>query len=224
MDMTFATLRKVASAAAAASPLAAPADLEHAKAIATFDDEVFALALLPDIRECTDSAAYRREAMACLAKAPAMIKDLRRESESLARSKPGPWGVEASVGPHFLALRDAAHTAEAARRLQRVLGRARREAADQALAAVDKGCQLQHWNHPTGSHTLHYVQRRESARAGGSSDRVGPPAHLDLLTDYIAAAAAARVAGNDLFRKQKYPEVWPGIKPSGRWLHVSPTG
>jgi hypothetical protein len=48
-------------------------------------------------------------------------------------------------------------------------------------------------------------------------DRVEPPAHLDLLKDQIAAAAAARVAGNDLFREQKYPEVGPSIKHTSVW-------
>ena len=75
----------------------------------------------------------------------------------------------------------------------------------------DAGCQLWHWNHPTDPHKLHCVKRRESAGAGGSSDRVELPARMDLLEDQIAAAAAARVAGNDLFREQKYPEVWLDI-------------
>jgi hypothetical protein len=52
---------------------------------------------------------------------------------------------------------------------------------------------------------------------------VEPPAHLDLLTDQIAAAATARVAGNDLFRKQKYPEVWPSTKPGDRRLSHFPS-
>jgi len=72
-----------------------------------------------------------------------------------------------------------------------------------------KDCQRQHWNSPVDPHSLHCVPRRESAGAGGSSDRVVPPAHLVSLEDQIAAAAAARVAGNDLFREQKYPEVGP---------------
>ena len=77
----------------------------------------------------------------------------------------------------------------------------------------DGTCQLWHWNHPTDPHKLHCVQRRESAGAGGSSDRggfFGP--HLVLLTDQIAAAAAARMAGDDLFRERKYPEERPGVK------------
>jgi len=78
----------------------------------------------------------------------------------------------------------------------------------------DKQCQWIHWKCPTDSHQLHCVPRRELAGAGGSSDRVEPPAHLDLLEDKLATAAAARVAGNDLFREQKYPEVWPGIEHS----------
>ena len=75
----------------------------------------------------------------------------------------------------------------------------------------DKECQLEHWNHPTDPHRLHCVKRRESAGAEGSMDRVEPPAHLDVLEGQIAAAAAARVAGNELFREQKYPEVWSSI-------------
>jgi ribosomal protein L32 len=71
-----------------------------------------------------------------------------------------------------------------------------------------KECQLEHWNHPTDPHKLHCVQRRESAGAGVSSGRVKPPAHLDQ----IAAAAAVRATGNDLFREQKYPEVGGSIK------------
>ena len=71
----------------------------------------------------------------------------------------------------------------------------------------DKECQLGHWNRPTDPHSVHCVKRRETAGAGGSSDRVEPPAHLDP----IAAAVAARVASNGLFREQKYPEVWPNF-------------
>jgi len=73
----------------------------------------------------------------------------------------------------------------------------------------DKECQLRHWQHPTDPHRLHCVRRREPAGAGGSSGRVVPPAHLHILQDQIAAAVAARVTGNDLFREQKYPEVGP---------------
>jgi hypothetical protein len=74
----------------------------------------------------------------------------------------------------------------------------------------DKECQLEHWNRPTDPHRLLCVKRREAAgEAGGSSGRVEPPARLDFPADQIAAAAAARVTGNDLFREQKYPEVWP---------------
>ena len=75
-----------------------------------------------------------------------------------------------------------------------------------------KECQLEHWNHPTDPHKLHCVKRRESAGAGVSSYRAESPAHLDQPTDQIAAAAAARVAGDDLFREEKYPEVGPSIK------------
>ena len=105
--------------AAAKKPLNA-ADLEYAKAIATFDEEVFTLALLPDVRECADSAAYRREALACLAKAPAKSKDLHREAVNLAKNTPGQSELD-----HFLALRDTEHAAEAALRLLRVQARAR---------------------------------------------------------------------------------------------------
>jgi TPR repeat protein len=83
----------------------------------------------------------------------------------------------------------------------------------------DKGCQLQHWE---DSHKLHCVQRRESAGAGGSLACVEPQAHQDILTlDQFAAAAAARETGNDLFRKQKYPEVCSGINRSDVWLNDS---
>jgi hypothetical protein len=73
----------------------------------------------------------------------------------------------------------------------------------------DATCQLRHWESATDPHKLHCVERRESAGAVGSSDRVEPPAHLHLLKNQIAAAAAVRMAGNDLFREQKYPEAWP---------------
>jgi hypothetical protein len=83
----------------------------------------------------------------------------------------------------------------------------------------DKECQVLHWQCPTDSHKLHCVQRHESAGVGGRpAERVKPLAQLELLTEQIAAAAAARVAGNDLFREQKYPEVWkPSIKQSTLW-------
>jgi len=291
LDVALATLRTVHTDAAA-MPLNA-ADLQYAKAIATFDEEVCTLALLPDIRECADPAAYRREALVCLAKAPAMITDLYHKAETLA---------------HFLDLRDAGQTAEAARRLVRVeavqalvavyrvmagKGAAHdlqeaaagwRESADQGDAGAqlligalqarggggvrrnqplgkrylelsaaagneaavtllkelrkcvgcgeldvhhmicsqcrdarycDDDCQLRHWQCPTHPHKPHCVPRRESAGAGalgGCSDRVEPRAHQELPADKIAAAAAARVAGNDLFREQKYPEVGPCFK------------
>jgi len=79
----------------------------------------------------------------------------------------------------------------------------------------DDDCQLRHWQCPTHPHKPHCVPRRESAGAGalgGCSDRVEPRAHQELPADKIAAAAAARVAGNDLFREQKYPEVGPCFK------------
>ena len=299
------------AASVAAMPLSA-ADVEYAKAIATFDEDVFTLALFPDVRECADSAAYRREALACLAKAPAMITDLSREYGNLARSNPGQ-----PTMAHFINLRDTKHAAEAARRLHRVQARAGEEKADQALAAVhrvmagkgaahdlqeaaagwrvtadqgdasaqlligallargggsvrknqpagkrylelsaaagntaavtllkelrkcvgcgeldvhhmicsqcrdarycDDDCQLRHWQCPTHPHKPHCVRRREAAGARGSSDRVEPPAHLDFLEDQIAAAAAVRVAGNDLFREQKYPEAGPSIIHRTLW-------
>jgi len=290
----------------AAKPLNT-ADLEYAKAITTFDED--ALLFFPDVRECADSAAYRSQALTNLAKAPDLVMKLYGKIKSLARTSPGQCAWDGFIG-----LRDAEHTAEADRRLQRVQARAREEEADRALAAAhrvmagegtahdlqeaaagwrdsadqgdasaqlligalygrggggvkknlplgkrylelsaaagyeaavallkelrkcvacgeldvhhmicsrcrnvrycDKGCQLQHWQ---DSHTLHCVQQRESVGAGGSSDRVEPPAHQDFLTDQIAAAVAARETGNDLFRKQKYPEVWPGINRSELW-------
>jgi len=322
-DMDGILLRQIA-AAAAVKPLNA-ADFEYAKAIAMFDDEVFELALLPDVRECADSAAYRREALACLAKVPAMITDLRRETESLAKNHTG----QSDLG-HFLALRTASHTAEAARRLLRVQARQREEIAAQAIAAVhqvmagqgaahdlqeaaegwresadqgdasaqlligallarggggvkrsqpqgkrylelsaaagneaavtllkelrkcvgcgeldvhhmicsqcrdarfcDDDCQLRHWQCPTHPHKPHCVRRREAmgvgpaagvGAPGGSSVRVEPPAHPDILEDHIAAAAAARVVGNDLFGVQKYPEVGPSLKIDGSTCAVS---
>jgi len=313
------------------------AELEYAKAIATFDEEVFTLALLPDVRECADSAAYRREALACLSKAPAivvsrrlvileMIVDLHGQAESLGRSNPrGQWGLEASVGLHFIDLRDAEHATEAARRLQRLQARAREEGAARELAAVhrvmagdgkgtahdlqeaaagwresaDQGdagaqlligallarggggvrkslplgkrylelsaaagneaavtllkelrkcvgcgeldvhhmicsqcrnarycngdCQRWHWQCPTHPHKPHCVRRRESAGAGasGGSSDLTTPAPPDPVAaappDPVTAAAAVRVAGNDLFRKQKYPEVRPGVQHSALW-------
>jgi hypothetical protein len=84
----------------------------------------------------------------------------------------------------------------------------------------DDDCQLRHWQCPTHPHKPHCIRRREAAGAGaqgGSSDRVKPPAHQDLLNNLIAAAASRRVSGNDLFREQKYPEVGPSIKPSTPW-------
>jgi hypothetical protein len=279
---------------------------------------VFSLAIFPDVRECADSAAYRSQALACLAKAPALIMDLHREAESLARRNSAP-----SKLARFIRLRDAGHAAEAARRLQRVQARAHEEEANQALAAVHrvmagegtahdlqeaaagwresadrgdasaqlligalygrggggvkknlplgkhylelsaaagfeaavtllkelrkcvacgeldvhhmicsrcrnvrycgKGCQLQHWRDLTDPHTLHCVRQRESAGAGGGLDRVEPPAHQDFLMDQIAAAAAARMAGNDMFREQKYTEVWSGIKRSDICYDDCPT-
>jgi len=124
IEGVLSALRATAAATAAKPPDAA--DLEYANAITTFDKEVFELTLLPDVRECADPAAYRREALACLAKLPAKVKDLHREAERLARSNPG-----RSEQDHFLALRDAEHAAEAARRHLRA------EAA-QALAAVHR--------------------------------------------------------------------------------------
>jgi hypothetical protein len=282
-------------AAAARIPLSA-ADLEHAKAIATFDEEVFTLAILPDVRECADPAAYRREALACLAKAPALITNLRQETGRLGQEHA--WTVRV----------EAEHAAEAARRLLRVeaaqaleevhrviAGKGTmhdlqeaaagwRESADQgdvsaqlligALLArggggvkrnqplgkryleisaaagndaavtllkelrkcvgcgeldvhhmmcsqcrnaryCDDDCQARHWQCPTHPHKPHCVRRRESVEVGapeGSSDltAAAPP-------DPVAAATAARVLGNDLFREQKYPEAGLIIKQSSLW-------
>ena len=131
LDVALATLRTIASNAAA-MPLNA-ADIHDAKAIATFDDEVFTLALFPDVRECADPAAYRREALACLAKAPAKMKDLHRQAVNLAKIDRGQ-----SALAHFFDLREAGHSAEAARRLLRVQVRTREEEAAQALAAVHR--------------------------------------------------------------------------------------
>ena len=60
LDVALGTLRAFANAAGR-KPLNV-ADLQYAKAIATFDEELFTLALLPDVRECADPDAYRREA------------------------------------------------------------------------------------------------------------------------------------------------------------------
>jgi len=111
IDELFKVLCEMATAAAA-KPLAAPADLEYAQAIATFDDGVFTLALFPDVRGCADSAAYRSEAVAKLARVPGLFTKQHREAESLARSDPA-----GSQLDHFIILRDAEHVAEAARRL-----------------------------------------------------------------------------------------------------------
>jgi len=301
------------AAAVAAQPIST-GDLELAKAIATFDEDVFTLALFPDARECADYAAYRSQALTNLtAKAPALITGLYRAAEDLAKTNPGQ-----SYLAHHNDLRDAEHAAEPARRLRHVQARASEEAADGALAAVhrvmagdgaahdlqdaaagwrrsaDQGdasaqlligtllarggggvkrnlplgkrylelsatagnetavmllrklrkcvgcgeldvhhmicsqcrnarycaddCQQRHWQCPTHPHKPHCVPRRETAAAGGSSDRVElSAAHQDFLEDQIAAAAAARVMGNDLFRDQKYPEVGSGIIQSTLW-------
>jgi hypothetical protein len=297
-------------------------DLQYAKAIATFDEDVFGLAMFPDVRECANPAAYRSQAVANLTKAPAMITDLHRQVENLGRSHPEQSGLD-----HFIDLRDAMHATVAARRLQFVQARAGEEEADLALASVhqvmagkgaahdlqvaaagwresadqgdasaqlligallarggggvrrslplgkrylelsaaagnetavtllkklrkcvgcgeldvhhmicsqcrdarycDDDCQLRHWQCLIDPHKPHCVPRREAAGAGGSLDRVEPLAHLDLLEDQIAAAAAARVAGNDMFREQNYPEVWPGFNMcavslvKGRLPHIA---
>ena len=317
-------LRNLA-ASAAARPLYA-ADLEYAKAITTFDEEVFALPLFPDVRGCADSAAYRSQALTNLVNtAPASFINLHREAEGQARRNriPGQPMMGEPMLIHFMDLRDAERAAVAARRLQHVQARAREEEGDRALAAVlgvmagegtahdlqeaavgwreaadqgdasaqlligalyarggggvkkslplgkrylelsavagsaravallkelrkcvncgkldvhhvicsqcrnarycDKGCQVRHWEHPTDPHKLHCVRRRESAEAGGSSDRAQQPAHLDLLKDQSAAAAAARATGNDLFREQKYREVRPRIGRSTIYEDDCPT-
>jgi len=122
LGVALANLRTFATGAAQ-RPLHA-ADLEYAKAIATFDEEVFTLAFLPDVRECAEPAGYRREALACLDKAPAKIMDLHRQVEGLCKNT-----SEKSDIDHFVALRNAGHAAEAAQRVLSV------EAA-RALAAV----------------------------------------------------------------------------------------
>jgi hypothetical protein len=111
------------AAVTAARPLSA-AEFGYAKTVATFDEEVFTLALFPDVRECADSAAYRSQALSNLAKAPALIMDLHREAGKLASRNPG----QSHLG-HFIGLRDAGHAAEAARRLRRVQVRASEEEA-----------------------------------------------------------------------------------------------
>ena len=107
-DGVLAGLRRWVADAAAMPLNNAAADIEYAKAIATFDES--ALLFFPDVRECADSAAYRSAALANLAKAPAMITDLHREAERLAKNNPGQ-----SVRAHFIDLRDAEHAAETAR-------------------------------------------------------------------------------------------------------------
>jgi hypothetical protein len=153
-------LGTLAAAISAISPLNT-AVFEHAKAIATFDEEVFTLALLPDVRECADSAAYRREALACLAKAPAMFIQIHREAEDLAGNTPG----NTRMAQH-IDRRDTEHAAEAARRLQRVQVRASEEEAAWALAAVHRVM--------AGESTAHDLREaaagwRESADQGDAS-------------------------------------------------------
>ena len=125
LDADLDAVRKFA-AAIAGKPLYA-ADIQYARAIATFDEEMFTLALFPDVRGCADSAAYGFEALACLAKAPAMITDLHRRAVRLDMLTPGQ-----SPLASFVNMRDAEHAAEATRRLQRVEARARQEEGDRA--------------------------------------------------------------------------------------------
>ena len=123
------TVPALATSAAARSLITD--DFEHARAIATFDEEVFTLALLPVVRECADSAAYVREALACLAKSQAKIVEIHREAQAdlyLGPRDPG--------NARFLDMRNTEHMAVAARRLQRVQARVREEEADLAIAAV----------------------------------------------------------------------------------------
>jgi hypothetical protein len=155
LDDGLAAVRAVAAVVAATPAAPNAADLEYAKAIATFDEEVFTLALFPDVRECADSAPCRTQALANLAKAPTLITDLHREVGDLAICRP-----DQSKLDLFITLRDANHVAEAARRCRRVQGADRTPECDPAD---------------------------------------------------VAAAAAARVTGNDLFREQKYTEVRLGI-------------
>ena len=131
LDVVLDTVRAVA-ADGAARPLDTT-DLVYARAIATFDEEVPTLPLLPDVRECADSAAYQSQAVSNLTKASALISDLHREVGNLVRRNPGQSGLD-----HFIDMRDAEHVAEAARRLQRVQASAVEEEADLALAAVHR--------------------------------------------------------------------------------------
>jgi len=138
------------------------ADFEYAKAIATFDEEVFALPLFPDVRDCADSAAYRSQALANLIKkAPALIMDLHREAQNLARRN-----TAKPVHAHFMDLRDTEYAAEAARRLQRVQALAYEEETARVLVAVHRVM--------AGSGTAHDLQEaavgwRETADQGDAS-------------------------------------------------------
>jgi len=116
----------------AAVPLYA-VDLEYAQAIATFDEQVSTLALLPDVRGCADPATYRSEALACLARAKMMITDMHRHALYLAEHMPGQ-----SALVLFIGLRDAEHAAVAARRLRRMEARARQEEREPARAEEAK--------------------------------------------------------------------------------------
>ena len=112
LEHALNALRMIA-ANAVGKPISA-ADFEYAKAIASFDDEMFTLALMPDVRECTDFNDYWTQGLACLAKAPAKIVDRPR--------------LESEID-HFITLRDNEHAAVATQRLLHV-------EANQALAAV----------------------------------------------------------------------------------------
>ena len=84
----------------------------------------------------------------------------------------------------------------------------------------DDDCQLRHWQCPTHPHKPHCVRRREAAGAGalgGSSDLTAPAPAPDPV-----AATAVRVAGNDLFREQRYPEVGPGVSHIAHWYNIPP--
>jgi len=201
------TVRTVA-ADVAASPIFA-GDMEYAKAIATFDEEVFTLALLPDVRECADSAAYLAQALANLTKAPGMITDLYRAAGEVAKNNPGQ-----SALAHFVDLRDAEHAAEAARRLQRVQARAHKEEADKALAAVHRVMAGE-----SAAHDLRVAAAgwRESADQGDASAQLligalygrgggGVKKNLPLGKRYLELSAAA---GSEAARQ---PRVWIKVR------------
>ena len=176
------------AAEAAASPLDA-ADFELAKAIAMFDED--ALLLLPDARECADSAAYQTEALANLTKAPAMITDLHRAAENLARRNLGQ-----PLWDRFMRLRDTKHASEAARRLRRVQARAREEEAHRALAAVHRVM--------AGEGAAHDLQE---AAAGWRESADQGDAGAQLLIGALQARGRGGVKKILLLGKKRYLEL-----------------